>query len=106
MHKFVNAKENVTISRQQMFDDWEHEWHLYSAVIITAVLTFISIQIASGTSQTIGIAFSGLVGTFLFTSGSWKRTSIKVHQLTMTISIFALLTTVTVSTSVRYYGKN
>lgn len=67
--------------------NWKHEWHLYSAVAIVASLTFLVIQFYSGTSQSIGMAFSALVGTFLFTSDSWKKLPTEIHQWSILLSL-------------------
>lgn len=72
-------KLNLTMSPKKNIR-WKHEWHLYSAVAITASITFIVVQISTGTPQVVGAAFSALVGTFLFTSESWKSVSPTVHQ--------------------------
>jgi hypothetical protein len=70
---------------------WKHEWHLYSAFCIVGSLTFIVINISSGTAQVLGIAFSGLIGTFLFTSKSWKNLSQMIHCWSIGITILAVL---------------
>lgn len=72
---------------------WEHEWHYYSAITITASLTFLVIQFSTGTPQAIGVAFSALVATFLFSSDSWKALPVEIHQwnifFSLTVSLLA-----------------
>ena len=70
---------------------WKNEWHLYSAVGILATITFIVIQFTDGTPKDIGLAFSGLVGLFLFASESWKSVSIEIHQWTVIFSLITIL---------------
>lgn len=66
---------------------WEHEWYLYSAVAITSSLTFLVLQFSNGMPQTIGIAFSAIVATFLFASNSWKTLPKEIHQWSIFFSV-------------------
>lgn len=70
---------------------WKHEWHLYSAFCIVGALTFIVMHISSGNAQSLGIALSALVGTFLFTSKSWKELPDLVHYWGIGFSILSVL---------------
>lgn len=70
---------------------WEHEWHYYSAFAITASLTFLVIQFSTGTPQAVGVAFSALVATFLFSSDSWKALPVEVHQWGIFLSVMVAM---------------
>lgn len=70
---------------------WKHEWYLYSAASIVASLSFISINVANGRAQVMGLAFSTIVGLFLFASKNWKESSIEVHKFSIMLSIIVVL---------------
>jgi uncharacterized membrane protein len=66
---------------------WKDEWYLYSGIAIVACLSIIVIQISSGTPQTLGLAFSGLAGTYFAVSENWKSIPNDVHRWVVVIAI-------------------
>ncbi len=66
---------------------FKHEWHLYSIVAILFALTFLTIQISTGTPQTLGIAFTAIIGTYLLNSENWKETAEIVHKWVIFFSV-------------------
>ena len=78
----------MAVRQKKLF---KHEWHLYSAVAITAALTFIVIEISSGKTQTVGVSFSGLVGVYFFASENWKNATESIHKWVILFSIIAAL---------------
>lgn len=77
--------------------NWKHEWHLYSAVFATSALTFISVSMANGimgvTDATLSVAFSAIVGMFMFASKSWRESPREMHEWIVILSIVLILLT-------------
>lgn len=70
---------------------WTHEWHLYSGACIVASLSFISITIANGGAQTLGLALSAIVASVLLTSKNWKELSIEFHKFSIIVAFIVAL---------------
>lgn len=87
----------------------KREWHLYSALAVTAILTFVGINFFTGTPQMLGAAFAALVGTYLFVSTEWKSQPVAVHMWVVIISSVAMVIVVVgfaVLNSLKLFSKS
>lgn len=60
---------------------------------MAATAAFIVIEVTTGTTQNIGIAFSALIPVFLLAEGineNWKNVPTAVHQIIITLSLISL----------------
>jgi len=78
----------MAVRQKKLF---KHEWPLYSAVAITATLTFIAIETSTGRTQAVGISFSSLVGIYCLASENWKNATEATHKWIVLLSIIATL---------------